>query len=221
MTESAATESVQFDQEVPSDVEVFREVLGVEGPDVPLPRLPRRLFLNGLQRMDGVDIRHVFHRRLLVMNSVTKFMQGAFRGGLRVLMEEISAARLARDVLRQFRAWKASLLLPRMLLHKPPRGGLIPKRRLEERLELFARCDCMPLLRASEQAAEAGAPSFSQEGTTARSYCGEASCPRSTLGTDGRALAGKRWKGQNGHQARWRHWLHCLIRSGGQQNPGI
>ena len=28
----------------------------------------------------------------------------AFRGGLRVLMEEISAARLARDVLRQFRA---------------------------------------------------------------------------------------------------------------------
>ena len=110
--ESATTESVQFDQEVPSEVEVFREDLGVEGPDVPLPRLPRRLFADGLQNMDGIDIRHVFHRRPLVMKSVPKFMQGAFRGGLRVLMEEICAARLAQDVLRQIRGWKAFLLLP-------------------------------------------------------------------------------------------------------------
>ena len=44
-----------------------------------------------------------------------------------------------------------------MLLHKPPRGDPIPKGRLEERLELFARDDSMPLLRASEQVAEAGA----------------------------------------------------------------
>ena len=68
----------------------------MEGPDFPLPRLPRRFFVNGLQSMDGVDIRHVFHRRPLVMKSVPKFMQGALRGGLRALMEEIRAARLAR-----------------------------------------------------------------------------------------------------------------------------
>ena len=92
MTEYAATESVQFDREVPSDVEVFREMLGVERPDLPLPRLPRRLFLKGLQSMDRVDIRHVFHRRPLVMKSVPKFMQGAFRGGLRVLMEVVAQA---------------------------------------------------------------------------------------------------------------------------------
>ena len=121
--ESATIENVQFEQEVVSDLDIFREDLGVEGPDVPLPRLPRSLSVNGLQSMDRVDIRHVFHRRPLVMKSVPRFMQGAFRGGLRALMEEISAARLARDVLRQNRAWKAFLLLPRLLLHKPPRGG--------------------------------------------------------------------------------------------------
>ena len=54
-------------------------------------------------------------------------------------------------VFRQIRGWKAFLLLPRTLLHKPPRGRLIPKRRLEEPLELFADA------RGSENAAEASA----------------------------------------------------------------
>ena len=35
--------------------------------------------MDGLQSMDGVDIRHVFRNRPLVMTSVPKFMQGAFR----------------------------------------------------------------------------------------------------------------------------------------------
>ena len=90
------------------------------------------------------------------MKSVPKFMQGPFRGVLKAIMEEVNAARLARDVLRQSRAWKAFLWLPRLLLHKPPRGGLIQKKRLEERLELFARGNWLSLLRASEQCAEAG-----------------------------------------------------------------
>ena len=83
-------------------------------------------------------------------------MQGSFRGVLKTIMEEVNAARLARDVLRQSRAWKAFLLLPRLLLHKPPRGGLIQEKRLEERLELFARGNWLSLLKASEQCAEVG-----------------------------------------------------------------
>ena len=86
------------------------------------------------------------------MISVPKFMQGSFRAVLKAIMEEVSAARLAGDVLRQSRDWKAFLLLLRLLLHKPPRGGLIQKK-LEERLELFARGNWLSLLRASEQCA--------------------------------------------------------------------
>ena len=190
-------------------MEVFREDLGVEGPDVPLPRLPRRLFANGLQSMDGVDIRHVFHRRPLVMKSVPKFMQGAFRGGLRALMEDICASRLARDVLRQIRGWKAFLLLPRMSLHKPPRGGLIPKRRLEERLELFARGDWMPLLRASEQVVETGAQASVRRAR-------EAGCPCSSVGADGRVefLPASIRRGRIGT----RHVgdIGCIVRSGAE-----
>ena len=53
----------------------------------------------------------------------------------------------------QSRAWKVFLLLPRLLLHKPPRGG---EKRMGERLELSARGKWFPLLKASEQVAEVG-----------------------------------------------------------------
>ena len=154
-TDSESTESVHFVDEVLSDVEAFREEIDVEEVEVPLPRWPRRMFVDGLRSLDGVDIRQIFRRRALVMKSVPKFMQGSFRAVLKAIMEEVSAARLARDVLRQSRAWKAFLLLPRLLLHKPPRGGLIQKKRLEERLE-FARGNWLSLLTASEQCAEVG-----------------------------------------------------------------
>ena len=62
-------------------------------------------------------------------------------------MEEVSAARLARNVLRQSRAWKAFLLSPQLLFHKPPHRGLIPKKRWEKRLVMFARGNWLPLLR--------------------------------------------------------------------------
>ena len=37
------------------------------------------------------------------------------------------------------RGWKLFLLLPRMLLHRPPRGGLISKEKLGARFQLFAQ----------------------------------------------------------------------------------
>ena len=43
------------------------------------------------------------------------------------------------DEVRLCRAWKLLLLLPRMLLHKPARGGLIPKEKLKERFNFFPR----------------------------------------------------------------------------------
>ena len=48
------------------------------------------------------------------------------------------------------RAWKLFLLLPRMLLHRPPRGGFIPKCQLLERFARFSR----ELLLASQTSSE-------------------------------------------------------------------
>ena len=54
------------------------------------------------------------------------------------------------------------LLLPRLLLHRPPRGGLIPKDQLQERFSDFAAGRFAHLLeqsrRCAEQAAVASRP---------------------------------------------------------------
>ena len=42
-------------------------------------------------------------------------------------------------MVRQERGWKLMMLLPRLLLHRPPGGGKIPKRKLVERFEKFSR----------------------------------------------------------------------------------
>ena len=47
---------------------------------------------------------------------------------------------------------KLFLLLPRMLLHKPPRGGLVPRKDLEERFADFAVGRWAQLFRASCEA---------------------------------------------------------------------
>ena len=57
---------------------------------------------------------------------------------MRVALREADRARDSRDIVGQTRAWKLFLLLPRLLLHRPPRGGLVPKSRLLERFSLFA-----------------------------------------------------------------------------------
>ena len=186
-TDSDSTESVQFPDEVLSDVEAFREEIDVEEVEVPLPRWPRRMFMDGLRSLDGVDICQIFRRRAMVMKSVPKFMQGSFQGVLKATMEEVNAVRLARDVLCQSRAWKAFLLLPRLLLHKPPRGGLIQKKRLEERLELFTRGNWLSLLRASEQCAEDGSRIAARRGRRRRDHIGQAGSPGLGIGSDGRA----------------------------------
>ena len=43
-------------------------------------------------------------------------------------------------------------MLPRMLLHRPPRGGLIPRHKLVHRFEMFSRGEWWDLIR-DEQAA--------------------------------------------------------------------
>ena len=57
-----------------------------------------------------------------------RFRSGCRRTDIetRVALEEINVD----DVVRQGRGWKLFLLLPRLLLHRAPRGGAIPKSKL-------------------------------------------------------------------------------------------
>ena len=123
----------------------------------PPNKCPGRVFLEALRLVDEVDLALIFSRRAVVMKSVPKFMQGVFRVAGRAALEEVTAVRLVRDERRHTRAWKLFLLLPRLLLFRPPRGGLIPRKRLEERCALCARGDWTVFLAASECSVEAGA----------------------------------------------------------------
>ena len=57
---------------------------------------------------------------------------------MRFALQEAQRAREQRDEVGSTRAWKLFLLLPRLLMHRPPRGGLIPKCQLQERFTDFA-----------------------------------------------------------------------------------
>ena len=54
-------------------------------------------------------------------------MRGVFAPAVRAASEEIVAAHAVVDIPRLERAWKLLLLLPRMLLTKPRRGGVCPQ----------------------------------------------------------------------------------------------
>ena len=59
-----------------------------------------------------------------------------------------------------------SLLLPSMLLFRPPRGGNIPKQRLIEHFAAFSRGECEQLLIQSEGCDEAAAQGFQRRRRT-------------------------------------------------------
>ena len=74
-----------------------------------------------------------------------KFLRGPFRNALKFALEEA----IAPDEVRQSRGWKFFMMLPRMLLHRPPGGGLISKSKLEAGFIMFNRGNWTELIRAS------------------------------------------------------------------------
>ena len=56
---------------------------------------------------------------------------------MKVVLEEIMAGSENCDIQRQERAWKAFLLLPRLLLHRRCWGGQIGREKLKERFKAF------------------------------------------------------------------------------------
>ena len=87
------------------------------------------------------------------MRSVLHFLSGPFRNALRLALEEA----VSEEVIRQEQGWKLVLLLPRMLLHRPPRGGFIAKDKLHKRFQSFVRGEWLMLLEASSRCDEEAA----------------------------------------------------------------
>ena len=64
------------------------------------------------------------------MRTVPFFMRGVLRGSFRVAIDEAVAGRESGDRNR---------VVPRMLLHRPRRDGLIPRKKLQERVDKSSR----------------------------------------------------------------------------------
>ena len=96
------------------------------------------------------------------MKSIPSFIKGAFRGAVNTSLEEMKRGQSVRNEEATTRGWKLFFLLPRMLLSRPPRGGLIPRKRLEERLAAYSR-DWVTLVEMSLELAEKGAVASARE----------------------------------------------------------
>ena len=80
------------------------------------------------------------------MRNCPAFHIGSYRSAMRLAMTEAELERVSEVEQRRTRAWKLFLLLPRMFLFRPPRGGLLPKSRLLDRVSQFHRGSWINLL---------------------------------------------------------------------------
>ena len=116
--DDADGEESESDKEgVPSGDERCEEDQAREEADV-APDFPflsqRGCLARGIASLEMVDLEHVFEFRALVMKSVPKFVRGAFRGALKISLEEIRKGQSGR-------MWPVGvhLLLHRTLLSRP------------------------------------------------------------------------------------------------------
>ena len=66
---------------------------------------------------------------------------------MRLVFEEILEGHEVFSNTRMSRGWKLLMLLPRMLLHRPSRGGCVSQKQLEERFRRFQEGEWLSLLR--------------------------------------------------------------------------
>ena len=100
----------------------------------------------GLESLDMVDMTEVFSIRAVVMKSVPRFLAGAFRSALKAGLQEICKDRATNTV----------VVIPRLLLWRPPRGGLVPRGRLQEQLRQISAGNWVSMLERTLEAALQG-----------------------------------------------------------------
>ena len=145
-----------------SEMEGEVEVASFPEPPVPAVVVPVERFNRSFEWLAGVDLVAVFSQRPCLMKSVPGFMKGAYRSTMRVALTEIDQGRSDGDASRSSRGWKLFLLLPRILLHKLPRSGLVPKKQLHRKFESFSEGDWASLLAASIDCASRAAQASSR-----------------------------------------------------------
>ena len=138
-----------------SDTESINGVSDAEGEDIREPVAPTepigvdfrgRPPVRAFASLDSVNLVEVFNRRAHVMRAVPLVFRGAFHSALKLAMQEIVDGARSEDLVRCTRAWKLFFLLPRMLLFRPVRRGLVPRTKLEERFRQFQSGDWTSLL---------------------------------------------------------------------------
>ena len=100
--------------------------------------------------LDQVDLADTLKRRPCVLKNIPRFLKGAFRNALQIAIDAANSS----DVSVAQRGWKLFMLLRRMVLRRPARGGLISKKNFAHRFDLFARGEWLQLLEMSEQCDE-------------------------------------------------------------------
>ncbi len=107
---------------------------------LPLRRLPvsrdaRTIFTKSGPWLDHLDARAEFERRVVLTQRVPAFLRGPFRKAMSASLEVLAAE--GADQQCRERAWKLFLLAPRLLLHVPKRGAVIPKPDRQRRCDRF------------------------------------------------------------------------------------
>ena len=115
---------------------------------------------DALRWLDTVDLTGIFCRRACVMRSPPRFLSGRYRAAMRLALQEIANGVERNDEISQCRGWKLFLLLPRLLLCRPPRGGSIPKQQLVNRFSAFSPGEWDQLLFQSEEWGAAASKGF-------------------------------------------------------------
>ena len=84
---------------------------------------------HGLRSLDCVSLVNVFKVRPFVMKTIPPFVKGTFETALKASLQEIRWGQHSRDLTTEIRGWKL------FFLHRPPRGGFVPKAQLQERVD--------------------------------------------------------------------------------------
>ena len=73
---------------------------------------------------------------------------------MRLALQKMVSGMELQNRLRILRGWKLFILIPRLLLFRPARGGKVPKNQLLDRLSKFANGQWLDLLGKSQEASE-------------------------------------------------------------------
>ena len=130
------SDSVELGSVISGADEEVDEVEVEEVEDVAATRFAPAVVREAFRSLDDVNLVHEFSRKAFVMQNITTVHQMPLPQRVAQALEEMT---VRGDAVRRERGWKFFLLLPRLLLFRPARGGLISKKKLEERFADFVR----------------------------------------------------------------------------------